>query len=394
MVNICKKIDRDKFDISVLCLRQLGESVPELERMGIEVMLLPQKKNGVDYLSFLKVAKILREKKIDAIHTHNTQPLIDGTLGALLANVRTIVHTDHSRAFPDKRRYMFAEWLMSHFVYKVVGVSIPTSGDLMKYEKISPRKIVTVLNGIDGAQYVAPVDKQKKRTELGIKGNGPVIGLGVRLSLQKGITYLLQAMPEITKRYPDVTLVIAGEGNCEEDLRREATRIGIDGNTVFIGPRLDMPEVLKALDLYVLPSLWEGLPMVLLEAMAAGCPIVATKVGGSPTVISDGENGSLVEPMDPKALAREIIRLLGNEQLRSYYAKNGLKTFNDHFTADMMTAQYENLYLKESRSFEDIFLKYEVEGLIRHNSPSSYVFDAVDPEDEYARNYSIVIPRP
>lgn len=348
VVNICKKIDRERFDISVLCLRQLGDFAPDLERLGIEVMLLPQKKSGVDYLSFLKVAKILREKKIEVIHTHNTQPLIDGTLGALLANVGTIVHTDHSRAFPDKRRYMFAEWLMSHFVYKVVGVSVPTSADLMKYEKISPGKIVTVPNGVDGAQYAAPVDIQKKKTELGIKGNGPVIGLGVRLSLQKGITYLLQAMPEITKRFPDVTLVIAGEGNCEEDLRREASEIGIGGNTVFVGARLDMHEVLKVLDLYVLPSLWEGLPMVLLEAMAAGCPIVATNVGGNRTVISDGENGSLVETRNTKALAEEIIRLLGNEQLRSQYAKNGLKTFNDRFTSDVMTAQYEKLYLKKN----------------------------------------------
>ena len=130
VVNICKTVDRDRFDLSVLCLRGLGEFVPEIEKLGIQVILLPQNV-GIDYLAFLKVAKILRDRKIDVIHTHNTQPLIDGTLGALLAGVKTIVHTDHSRQFPDKRRYMFAEWLMSHFVYKMVGVSHPTSHDLI-----------------------------------------------------------------------------------------------------------------------------------------------------------------------------------------------------------------------------------------------------------------------
>lgn len=347
IVNLCRTIDRERFDISVLCLRHLGEFVPIVEKLGIEVVLLPQKQSGVDYLSFLKVAKLLREKKIDVIHTHNTQPLIDGTLGALLAGVKTIVHTDHSREFPDKRRYMFAEWLLSHFVYKMVGVSKPTSRDLVTYERISPRKVVTVLNGIDGSNFSVTVDKQKKRRELGITGEGPVIGLGVRLSEEKGVAYLLRAMPEIIKRYPDINLVIAGKGASEKDLKREAADLGIEKNTLFIGPRLDMPEVLKILDLYVLPSLREGLPTILLEAMAAGCPIVATDVGGNHMAITHGESGSLVESKNPGALAAEIVRVLGDEQLRNSYARRGLELFRSKFTAQEMTAQYEKLYLRK-----------------------------------------------
>jgi glycosyltransferase involved in cell wall biosynthesis len=347
IVNICRTIDRDRFDVSVLCLRHLGEFVPAVQKLGIEVMLLPQKHNGVDYLSFLKVAKLLRERRIDVVHTHNTQPLIDGTLGALLAGVKTLVHTDHSREFPDKRRYMFAERLLSHFVYKMVGVSGPTSQDLIKYERISPRKIVTVLNGIDGSYFGVTVDKQKKRMELGIAGVGPVIGLGVRLSEEKGVAYLLRAMPEIIKRYPDINLVIAGKGVEESNLKNEALSLGIEKNTLFIGPRLDMPEVLKVFDLYVLPSVREGLPTILLEAMAAGCPIVATDVGGTRMAVTHGESGSLVESKNPGALAREIVRLLGDEQLRNKYAEKGLELFRSNFTAQTMTAQYEKLYLRK-----------------------------------------------
>jgi glycosyltransferase involved in cell wall biosynthesis len=345
VATICKTINREEFDVSVLCLRHLGEFVPELEKMGIEVILLPQKHKGVDYFSFLKVAKILRDRKIDVIHTHNTQPLIDGTLGALLAGVRHIVHTDHAREFPDKKRYMLAERLMSHFVYRVVGVSPATSQDLIKYERISALKVTTVLNGINGSYFDVIVNKHIKKRELGIKGNGPVIGLGVRLTKQKGISYLLRAMPEIIRQYPDITLVIAGEGDVEKDLRKEATDLGVEKNTLFIGPRLDMPEVIKIFDLYVLPSLWEGLPMVILEAMSAGCPIVATDVGGNHAAVINGENGSLVEPKNPKALAEEIIRILGDKQLRDRYAKKGQELFAARFTAEVMTSQYENLYL-------------------------------------------------
>ena len=347
VVNLCKSIDRKRFDISVLCLRTLGEFTPEIERMGIKVHLLPQKQNGTDYLAFLKVAKILREQKIDVIHTHNTQPFVDGTIGAILAGVRTIVHTDHSREYPDKKRYVFAEWVMSHFAYKVVGVSDATSQDLIKHEKISPKKVITIVNGIDGSPLETPVDKEKKKKELGIINDGPIIGLGVRLAKQKGITYLLQAMPAITKAYPDVTLVIAGTGECEDELKEEARERGVDKNVLFIGPRLDMIEIIKVFDLYVLPSLWEGLPIVILEAMAAGCPIVATNVGGNYTAIQHGVNGSLIEPKNPSLLASEIIKLLEHDALRMSYARKGIEIFKRNFSLEVMANNYQKLYLRE-----------------------------------------------
>ena len=346
VVNICRTINRDLFDISVLCLRDLGEFVPEVEKLGIPVFYLPQKESGTDYLSFLKVAKILRKEKIEVIHTHNTQPLVDGTIGALMSGVKTIIHTDHARNFPDKRRYMFAEWLMSHFAHKVVGVSEHTSEDLIKYEKISRKKILTIPNGINGNRFSININKQAKRKELGIHGSGPIIGLGVRLTEGKGINYLLQAMPDIIKKFTDITLVIVGDGPAADKLKKQTVELGITRNVLFLGPRLDIPELLKVFDIYVLPSLSEGLPMVLLEAMAAGCPIVATNVGGIPTLIKHGDNGSMVEPKNPQALASEIIKLLSSQELRSQYSKKALETFQESYSADIMTRKYEQLYLR------------------------------------------------
>ncbi len=344
VVNICRAIDRDKFDVSVLCLRDIGAFAPELESLGIRVLYIPQKENGTDYFSFLKVARILKEEKFDVIHTHNTQPFIDGTIGAILAGVKTIIHTDHAREFPDKRRYMFAEWLMSKFAYKVVGVSEHTSSNLIKYEKISSKKVITIPNGVDGSVYNVNVDKVKKKKEIGIEGNGPVIGLGVRLAKQKGINYLLQAMPEIINNYPNITLVIAGSGENENELKNEAVNLGIKENTIFAGPRLDMPELLKIFDLYILPSLWEGLPMVLIESMAAGCPVVATNVGGNYMAIEHGKNGSLIEPKNPALLSSEIIKLLQDNELRERYVRNGYETFKTKFSVKIMTEKYQNLY--------------------------------------------------
>lgn len=347
VVNLCRTIDRGLFDVSVLCLRDLGAFAPEVESMGIKVFFLPQKENGTDYLSFLKVGRILRENRIEVIHTHNTQPFVDGTLGALMSGVKTVVHTDHARDFPDKRRYMLAEWAVSHFAYRVVGVSEHTSENLVKYERISREKIVTIHNGIDGKKYDIAVDRQAKRRELGLERDGPVMGIGVRLSEQKGITYLLRAMPAVMREVPGVTLVIAGEGPLEADLRAEADALGLRGRVHFIGPRLDIPELLKTFDLYVLPSLWEGLPMVLLEAMAAGCPIVATDVGGVSRAIKDGYNGSLVEPRKPEALARAITGLLSSAALRESCRERGYEVFQKEFSSEIMTRRYEQLYLRQ-----------------------------------------------
>lgn len=348
VVNICRTIDRDKFDVSVMCLRELGEYVPDIEKLGIKVVLVPQKNKGTDYFSFMKVAKILKQENIDVIHTHNTQPFVDGTIGALLAGVKTIVHTDHARDFPDKKRYMFAEWLMSIFAYKVIGVSEHTSRNLTEYEHISPNKIITIPNGIDEEIFDISINKAKKRKELGLSDNGLIIGLAVRLAHQKGITYLLKAMPEIIKNFPDINLVIAGGGDQEAILKQEADQIGISDNVHFLGPRLDVHELIKLFDLYVLPSLWEGLPMVLLEAMAAGCPIVATDVGGNSRVIKHRINGSLVEAKNPESLATEVIYLLDNLELRDKYVARSEKIFKQYYSAEIMTKEYEKLYLRKA----------------------------------------------
>ncbi len=347
VITLCRTINRELFDVSVLCLREKGEFTGEVEKLGIPVYLLPQTPSGVDYFAFIKVARLLRKHRIDIVHTHNTQPMIDGVIGSLLAGVRTIIHTDHARSFPDKKRYMVAEWFLSHFVFRVVGVSEHTAYNLHRYERISTKKIAVIYNGIDAAIRTLSVDLQKKRTELGIEGNGPVIGLGVRLSQQKGISFLLDAMPRIVEQYSGITLVIAGSGYLENELKEKTATLNLQRNVIFGGLRTDMQEVIRLFDCYVLPSLWEGLPMVLLEALAIGCPIVATDVGGNSSVIHSGVNGILVKPEDPTALADAVISILSDPAMQRKYSENGQRIFNTKFEASVMTRAYERLYLRK-----------------------------------------------
>ena len=233
VLNLCRNIDREAFHVSVLCLRAGGPLSTEIEKLGIKIISLPQKSAGTDYFSFLKVAQILRQERTQVIHTHNTQPLLDGTMGALMSGVKRIVHTDHARQFPDKRRYMFMEWLMSHFVYKMVGVSDETAMNLRRYEYIDSRKLMKIENGIDSSKFDIKIDIRAKRIEIGIINKGPIIGIVSRLEKVKGITYLLQAMPQITKQTPDITLLVVGNGSELENLKAEAGTLNIQKKCDF-----------------------------------------------------------------------------------------------------------------------------------------------------------------
>lgn len=345
-MTLAQSLDPARFESVVLCLRQRGAFASQLEGSGVPIHVLPGTDGRPDYLAFRRVARFMREWKPDVVHTHNTAAFIDGGLGAVMSRTPVLVHTDHARSFPDKLRYMVAERVMSTAADWVVGVSDHTVRNLRRYEWIPRRKLVTVTNGIDGDRYTAPVDAAAKRRELGIRPDAPVLGFAARLTEQKGLTYLLRAMAMLVNEFPTLTLLVAGDGPLRGDLEREAASLGLDGNVRFLGVRHDVPELLQTFDVCVLPSLWEGLPMVVLEAMASGCPLVATLVGGVSTAIRHGETGMLVEAGDISSLASALRAVLTDGALRARLAENGRRAFQMRFTARAMARQYESLYLK------------------------------------------------
>lgn len=344
---LCHTIDRDRFQMSIVCIRQKGQMGEQLEREGFPVHVIRAQPFKTDHLGFLPMRRMLRQIGADVVHTHNTEAFIDGAIGARLAGVRTVIHTDHAREFPDAFRYMAAEHVVSHLAYRVVGVSAHTTENLRRYEKISQRKLRTIINGVDPAPFTMPVDAAAKRRELGIPADAPLLGLGARLEPQKAIEHLIGAMQLLRRDLPAAHLLIAGEGSLEKDLRRRTEELDQSANVHFLGVRPDMREILRALDIMVLPSDWEGLPMIVLEAMAAGCPVVASNVGGIPTAITDGESGALVTARDTPGLASALLALLKDPQRRARYAAAARERFHRDFSATAMTRQYEALYLRQ-----------------------------------------------
>ncbi|MHB8481163.1 MAG: glycosyltransferase family 4 protein [Nitrospiria bacterium] len=343
--DLAQNLNKDRYDVSVCALREGGVLEQELSQEGISVIKLPPAPNGVDYFSFWKLYQIFKAVRPDIIHTHNTQPFLEGALAGLMARVPVIIHTDHGRQFPDKKRYMFAEQTLARFVSQIVAVSEFTKNDLIQYEKIKASKIKVVLNGIDGRKYSCSIDKIRKKKEAGIdRERGPIIGWCGRLSPEKGLSFLFKSVKSLVKVYPEIILLIAGEGPLEERLRIEAKELGIERNILFLGRREDVHEIMSIFDIFVLPSIREGLPLVLLEAMAASLPIIASDVGGISRAVKEGINGFLVKPQDPDILYERIKNLLENAELREVFARNAQALFQKEFSLERMIREYETVY--------------------------------------------------
>lgn len=345
---LCRTTDAAAFDVGVLTLNFAGELADALARDGYHVHALPRGSDGPDYGAWRRVADLLRRERIDIVHTHNTQAWMHGGIGALLSRTPLLVHTDHAREFPDRLKYHVYERILSGFTYRVVGVSAHTTENLHRYEWIPRRKLLTIANGIEGRLFDQPVDREALRASMSVPVDSELLLLGARLEEQKGITYLLKALAQLAPKRPKLHFALGGIGSLREPLESEARALGISDRVHFLGVRLDMPSLLRAADIFVLPSNWEGLPMIVLEALAAQCPIVATAVGGVPSAVRDGDTGTLVPPRDPSALAAALTRMLDAPEEAKRRATRGRALFDAEFSAAAMARAYERLYRRQA----------------------------------------------
>lgn len=347
VIDLAQGLRRLGHDAHICSLRGSGPLAAEVRARGIPLWEMPWPERGADRGLFLKVFRLLRRQRYDVVHTHNTHPFLDGGLAAFLARVPVRIHTDHARPFPDRIRYMAAERVMSWTYRKVVGVSAHTAGQLRRYEGISPRRLAVVPNGIDGDWYRAEcdrADRRRLREEAGLGGFRTVFGLGARLEPQKGIAFLLEAMPAILARHPDTALALAGSGSLAGELEEKARALGVAGNVRFLGALPQLLRFYPLLDFLVLPSLWEGLPLCILEAMSLGLPIIATGVGGVADALEDGRTSRLVPPGDSAALARAVLGFLDDPEEARELGRAARRAFDARHDASVMVRAYLELY--------------------------------------------------
>jgi glycosyltransferase involved in cell wall biosynthesis len=349
LVDIARYLPREQFESLVCCIQDRGELAAEVEAAGIPFVCLNRMRSKrFDWRAVGDLAELMRRERIDLVHAHLYHANLYGRLAALRAGVPAIatVHNTYTRTKLHRR---LLNRLLARASARVVAVSDDIRRDVLRYDGIPQDKIATIQNGIDVSRVASAMTREAARARLGIPEPSLALGCVARLEEQKGHCYLLDALALLCKEAPAVAmqirLVVAGDGRLRSELEAQAQSLGVAGMVSFLGTRRDIADILRALDVYVMPSLWEGLSLALLEAMAAGLPIIASDVGGVSQVLGAAPYGFKVPPGNAAALANAVRQVY--EQPREHLSvlgKQASQRVREAFSLEAMIGKLAGIY--------------------------------------------------
>jgi len=317
-----------------------------LQEREILTHMLPLERS-FDLSWAVRLARLIRARNIDLIQSHEFTTNCYATLAARLARV-PIVCTVHGKVYYPGRYYRRAayRWVARN-ADALVAVSEDLAGFLNRSLGIPERRLKVILNGVDMSRFgSAPAGRDAARAALGLPADGFVALTVAALFEVKAHADLIDAAAIVLRAHPGAVFLFAGEGPLEADLKARAERLGVAKSVRFLGFRRDVPELLAASDVFVLPSLSEGLPVSVIEASAAGLPVVATDVGGTHEVVEDDGTGLLVPPRQPERLAAAIGRLAADPAAARRLGEAGRERAHARFGLPRMVADYRSLYAR------------------------------------------------
>ncbi len=295
-----------------------------------------------------RLGRLLRQERFSVVETFTPDSNLLGLPIAWLMGVPVRVGSHHGRIedAPHWLEWLHGRLINSRVATALVAVSTRVKELAVTGEGIRPERVTLIPNGVSlpptGAFSQEKIDQI--RQALDIQTDVPVLISVGRLSRQKGHRYLLEAVPSVLERFPQAVLLIVGDGPQRAELEQQAQGLGIDASVRFLGTRDDVYQLLAAADVFVLPSVSEGMPMALLEALGMGVAVVASNLTGIADVVEDGCHGLLTAPGKPDSLASAVIRLLEDESLRASLSQNGQQLVRQEYTVDRMCKRYEILF--------------------------------------------------
>lgn len=317
---------------------QLGASVVDFSATNVRKTRLPR-----------VVRDYVRENGIKIIHTHTPRTTVVAVL-ALGARRHTtkIVSTKHLHAVPQERPawgwvFTLVDRCSTYMPDRVVAVSIDVGDKIMAMPGLRRERVTVIQNAVDIDRYCVPEHRDDCRREFGIAPESPVLGFAGRITQQKRLDLLLDALAKVLPRHPSTRLLIAGDGAEQERLQHHARQLGIGDHVIWAGHRRDIPRLLAAMDIYVQSSVNEGLSLSLLQAMAARKAVVATDVGGTREVVNE-RTGILIAPGSSLRIAESIIRLLDAPETVATLVRSARKLVDEQFTVHRQMDQYSQLY--------------------------------------------------
>jgi glycosyltransferase involved in cell wall biosynthesis len=342
VLNLARALDRERFPMMVCSLQGDGEIGEELRRLGVPVFVL-QRRVGIDPRLVPWLIALIRREKVDIVHTHNVAPWLYAGIAGRLAGA-AVCHTEHSSLFPEQRALKQAERVLGRISKAVICDGEDVRRQLVLQQRLWPRNVVTVYNGVDTGLYGQPVDRVAGRRALGLDPDALVVGTVARQEPVKDQSTLLQAFGAAATAVPNARLCLVGDGSERQALENQARQPALAGKVHFLGRRADVASLLPLFDIFVLSSISEGLPLTILEAMAAALPVVATAVGAVPEAVLDGQTGKVVPAKDPHRLAAALTDLLRDPTLARRLGAAGQKRARELFDLKVMTSRYQDLY--------------------------------------------------
>lgn len=359
VVNLVRTIDRSRFALEFACLKRWGHFLEEIEERGIPVSEYPiSRLYGPRTLrQQIRFGRQLRRSGTDVFHGYNFYANVFALPAARMAGVPVTIASIRDQGVYLTPAQRHVQKYCCQFSDCVL-VNAEAIREWLVEEGYRPDKIVVIENGIDLSRFEGRPNGGRIRQELGIPPDAPLVLLLARLNPQKGIEYFLEAAAEVSSRCRDVRFLVVGDklvprnGQVVRDtayfdrLRRYAEQLGLADRMTFAGFRDDVPELLSEATVSVLPSLSEGLSNTLLESMAAGVPVIATRVGGNPEVVEHGKTGFLVPPRDVGALVGAMMPLLTDRELAMRLGGEARGRARARFSLDRMARDTEELYLR------------------------------------------------
>lgn len=345
VADLARGLDRTRFRPMVCCLNFKGRLAEELEADGIPVFAL-DKKPKLDPGVLFKLARLMRREKVDVVHTHLWTSSFWGRLAASIAGVPVVVVTEHNLDLWRRAPHFLSDRLLGRWTDAWIFVSREV--DAFYRARLPGREAAfhTVHNGVDLASLrSAPGLPLRVKEKMGLPPGKRVVGVVGRLEARKGHRFFLEAMRTVLAAEPDTVGIVIGEGKEGPALAVQHESLGLGDGVRLVGYWASVAEALSVIDVFVLPSLMEGHPIALLEAMAAGKPVVATSVGGNGEAVADGVTGLLVAPGDAAALAAATLSLLRDPERAARMGQAGQAAVRERFSLEAAVRANEQIYL-------------------------------------------------
>ncbi len=355
VLSYARGMDRSRFALHVCALRPWDqpEIVPALRALGVPVHELNQH-HAYDLPILRTLIRYVRRERIDLIHTHLLASDVMGRLVGL-ATRRPVVSTIHNSRADLELEPRHRQWLerltARLWCRRLIVVSDLLRPEIAAWFGVPAGRVVAIPNGVDTTRFRPRPDLDGALVRRNLVGcDGPLLVSIARLVPQKAQADLIEALVQVVACRPDVHLALVGDGPLRPALEAQTAALGVADRLVITGQRGDVPEILAAADAFVLSSRWEGMPVSLLEAMAAGCPAIATNVGGVGQLILPGQTGRLVPPGDPAALARAILECLTHPDATRAMADAARARITQEFSTTAMIRRWEALYTSVLRA--------------------------------------------